>query len=517
MTKLEEISSCGLQAWAAGTLRRTLAVLVLILVPAVEGLAQATSSANAIQIIQAALQASNYSEAVRLSRSELRRSPRDFKIRTLEGLALAGLGRDQEALKAYDTALGISPNFIPALEGAAELEYKLGDSHAVGRLTHILELRPNDPTSHAMLATLKYQQHDCAAAVEHFLKSTELISTRPTALAQYGECLIDVNRPADAVSVFRQILAQSPNDFRVRYVLAAAQMEAHQPKDTVETLQPLLQSAEGSPDALALASSAYESLGDTPKAAELLRRAIVSNPHEAKYYLDFAMLSFNHGSFQVGIDMVNAGLQQLPAAAPLYVARGVLYIQLAQFDKSEADFETATRLDPKEASAAVAQAMALTQMGNLDQALATVETQLRSHPREAFLYYMKAHILVQKGAAPGSPEFHEVIKAVTQATQLNPDFVLARDVLGDLYLESGQLDLAIRECRLALHTDPSDQNALYHLIQALRRSGTGSKSEMTQLLKRLKDLRQQSKAEEASTNKYRLYELTPNDQAAPPK
>ncbi len=57
-----------------------------------------------MQVIQAALQASKYSQPMQLSRSELQRSPRDFKIRTLEGFALAGLGRDNDALKAYDIA-----------------------------------------------------------------------------------------------------------------------------------------------------------------------------------------------------------------------------------------------------------------------------------------------------------------------------------------------------------------------------------------------------------------------------
>jgi tetratricopeptide (TPR) repeat protein len=216
--------------------------------------------------------------------------------------------------------------------------------------------------------------------------------------------------------------------------------------------------------------------------------------------------------------MVNVGLKQAPNAAPLYVARGILYIQLAQYDEGEADFQTATRLDPSQASSAVAQGMAQIQQSNLDQALATVKSQLKSHSQDAFLYYMKAQILVQKGAPAGSPEFKEAIAAATRATQLNPDFVLPRDMLGNLYLKSGQLNLAIEQCRLALHGNPSDQEALYHLIQALRQSGKGTKTEMAELVKRLADLRRESREHETSANKYKLYE-TPaeNKEAAPPQ
>jgi tetratricopeptide (TPR) repeat protein len=493
-------------------------LLLLLLALGLQSLGQSAPGANPAQGIQAALQARDYAQALQLISAELQHSPQNARLWTLQGFALAGLGKDREALAAYDKALTISPDFLPALEGAAELEYKAGNTHAVARLNRILELRPEDPTSHAMLAALAYKQHDCATAVKHFAASAQLISTRPSALAEYGACLMDLGRAPDAVPIFQQIVARFPENLRARYDLAAAQTAVHQEKDAVETLQPLLEAKDPDSDVLDLASSAYEAQGDTPKAVELLRQAIVSSPTKVKYYLDFATLSFNHQSFQVGIDMVDAGLKRMPKAAPLYVARGVLYIQLAQYEKGEADFQTATQLDPSQASSAVAQGMAQIQQSNLDQALGTVNSHLRRHPQEAFLYYMKAQILVQKGVLPGSPEFKEAIASATRATQLNPEFVLPRDVLGNLYLQSGQLDLAVTQCRLALRGNPSDQEALYHLIQALRRSGKGSKAEMAELVKRLADLRRESREQEASANQYKLYEAPPaGHKEAPPQ
>jgi len=51
---------------------------------------------------------------------------------------------------------------------------------------------------------------------------------------------------------------------------------------------------------------------DTPRAVSLLRQAIIASPKNPKYYVDFATLSYNHDSYQVGIDMIDAGLTQLP-------------------------------------------------------------------------------------------------------------------------------------------------------------------------------------------------------------
>jgi hypothetical protein len=41
-------------------------------------------------------------------------------------MALNGLGRGSQALARFDSALQISPDYVPALEGASEIEYKTG-------------------------------------------------------------------------------------------------------------------------------------------------------------------------------------------------------------------------------------------------------------------------------------------------------------------------------------------------------------------------------------------------------
>ena len=66
------------------------------------------------------------------------------------------------------------------------------------------------------------------------------------------------------------------------------------------------------------------------------------------------------------------------------------------------------------------------------------DAQLKAHPHDSFLHYLKAEILSQKGGDPDTPEFRQAVAAAAEAVRLKPDFVLARDVLGGLYLKSGQ-------------------------------------------------------------------------------
>jgi len=468
--------------------------------------AQTGASGVAEQSIEAALRAHNFSQAYELSRSAVAESPRNPKLLALEAYALMGLGRRTEALNAYNRALGVSPEYLPALEGAAQLEYDAGTKRAEVLLSKILELRPGEPTAHAMLAVIDYRRHDCASALKHFAAARQVISSEPVALVEYGSCLMDQNQPQAAIPIFQQILAGNPEDSRARYNLAVVELAANQGKDAVAILQPLVKAAPPDPDVLDLASSAYEQMGDTPNAVKLLRQAIVLDPKKLKYYVDFATISFTHQSFQVGVDMINVGLEANPKAAQLYVARGVLYIQLGQYDRGEADFETADRLDPRESSGAIAEGLAEMQQSNLDQALETVRSQLKSHPQDAFLHYMEGQILFQRAGDPGTPEFKQAIAAAELSAKLRPDFGLVHDLLGNLYLKSGQMERSTEQSRLALKQNPSDQEALYHLIQALRESHQDRKGELPALVKRLAELRAEARNTEASSNRYKLYE-----------
>ena len=175
-----------------------------------------------------------------------------------------------------------------------------------------------------MLGVLDYRKRNCTDAVEHFRKAAGAIAGQPGALSEYGACLAFLNRDEDAVTAFAQALALDPTKRDARYNLALAQWDAHHADDALATLQPLMDATPADEDALDLGAEILESKGDTPRATELLRNAILADPKHVDSYLQFAMLSYDHASPKVGIDMLNAGLTQLPNEPRLYLVRGIL-------------------------------------------------------------------------------------------------------------------------------------------------------------------------------------------------
>jgi tetratricopeptide (TPR) repeat protein len=468
------------------------------------GLAAKVTARDQADAISAALRARDYDRAVELTRDALKATPNDPQIWTLQGIALSRKGDNTGALAAYRRALTLSPDYIPALEGAAQLHYQAGSRDAVPLLTHLLRLRPGDPTSHAMLAVLEYRDGNCQAAVGHFAGAGTLLDSELDALHAYGTCLVRLKRLEEAASVFQRTVALRPDDARERRLLASIQLMASKPRDAIETLTPIVESRAVDSETLELVSSAYEEAGDTARAVSTLRQAILLDPRNPNLYVDFANIAFAHQSFQVGIDVVNDGIGLQPKAASLYLARGVLYVQLAEYDKAEADFEKANELDPSQSLSSAAQGLAAVEANDLDRALATVENRLASKPQDPLLLYVRADILAQKGVEPGTPEFRTAVSSARKAVALKPSLAPARGVLAKLYLQAGQPQAAIEQCRKALASDPNDQTSVYRLIQALRK--TGDKSEIPDLLKRLAQLREQAAQQERERYRYRLIE-----------
>jgi len=354
---------------------------------------RAQVSTDALQSITSAVQARQYERALKLIEGALGQSPNDVRLWTLQGMARSGLGNDGEAIISFNHALKLKQDYLPALVGVAQIEDVAGNARgAIPLLRRVLLLRPADQTAHAMLAAMAYKQRDCQSSVEHFGRAATVISSQALALDQYATCLAVLKRPEEAIAVLQKLVTLKPADPQVRMKLATIEFNNQRASDVIQTLRPLVESATPDPDALELVSAAYEAVGDTPRAMEALRKAIGLAPR-VNYYLDFADLCLVHGSFQVGIDIVNGGLSLLPDSAPLYLARGILLIQLGKYEQAETDFETAQRIGPNQALGSAAKALAKIQQNNLDQALETVQSQLRQIGRRELLAAAGAGVL----------------------------------------------------------------------------------------------------------------------------
>jgi tetratricopeptide (TPR) repeat protein len=447
--------------------------------------AQSTAEArtqDATSDIIAALRSRNFDEALQRSGAAIKKTPGDYRLWALRGMAFAGKGTPPAALAAYQHALKLAPTYLPALEGAAQIEYQEGSDHARPLLLRVLAQLPGDPTTHAMLAALDYKAQRCEEAVPHFRQAGSLLENQPPLLNEFASCLGALDRYEEAIPLLQRILALDPARQNTRYNLALAQWSAGRTQDAVGTLGPLIEANPRDEDVLTLAADVYEANNDTPRAVQLLRQAIVANPQKVTAYLQFSTLSYNHGSLQVGIDMLNTGLSQLPDEPRLYLARAILKTEKGDFPEAMKDFETADHLDPNLSFAGVAEGLARSEQHRSKEALATFRVAAKAHPKDAFTQYLLAEALSEQNATRGTPEDAEAIEAAKHAVALDPRMSDALNLLSALSLRDGHPEQAIDYSQRALAFNPDDQQALYHLMLALRKADR--KDEVPAVLKR---------------------------------
>lgn len=457
--------------------------------------------------VQSLIRTKQYDQALALTTAQLQKTPADYRLWTIQGIAFSFKGDINGALTSFDNAIHLSPTYTPALKGEVQILFQSGDKRAIPLLESILKADPGDLTAEEMLATLERRNGNCAAANGHFQSAADAINAHSESLEAYGYCLVETKQFERAVPVFEQLATLLPDRTYPKYDLALVLVSAKQYERAIKTLEPLLADDQKDPEILSLASQAYEAVKNTPKAVALLRQAIVLSPATPGYYAAFAVLCLEHDSFQVGVDMMNVGLKYIPDDPSLYLSRGLLYIELAQFEKAEEDFGRVEKLASLQSLGSYALDLAEVQKNNPEQALARVRSQLKSHPDDPLLNYFLAQSLMNESPDVDSEAFTEAMRAALRAAKAKPDYVPVHDLLASIYMHGGQYSQAIEECHNALRYDPSDETATFHLLIALKHSG--QMEELPALSRRLAQLHRDSLKQENERKSFRLVEADP--------
>jgi tetratricopeptide (TPR) repeat protein len=460
--------------------------------------AEAQVGEPGIRQVVVLLQRHEYQQSLTQVNDLLKAAPQDCRLLSLRGMALSGMQKPVEAVESFKDALGHCPNDLLALEGAAQIEYAQHGQDAVELLRRILNLHPGDVTANAMLASFYRASGECEKALPHFAATAQMFSDRPRYQQAYAYCLADTAHYKRAAANYVQVVNRRPDE-AARFNLALVQWKLHENSSALASLCPLLKNPQQE-SVMTLGARLAEDTGDTPLAVKLLRAAIAKSPKNAMNYLEFAQIAFHHRSPQVGIDMLNTGLTQLPNAAQLYLARGVLEVQLSQFHAAIADFQQAHRLAPQLSLAMDAMGIMESQQYKQRTALTLYRREAKAHPSDSLLQYLYAEALFESGSSQDARS--EAIAAARKSVELDPDYAPARDLLALLYLRANDPRKAVREAQAALKIHPMDDVALYHEIMAYRRLGQPAK--VRALVQRLAVVRRDESEQQKTQQRYVL-------------
>jgi Flp pilus assembly protein TadD len=423
-----------------------------------------------------ALSRADFQKALRLSESLLELNPADVQVWIARGVAQAQLNQPSESLFSFRRALEISPNSLSALKGAAQVAYSQHDPHASEWLQRIIVQDPKNVTAHAMLGSLAIESRDCQTAVGEFAQAGPAIQQNAAALFQYGDCLLTLNRPKEAVQAFGKLLALAPDNPAAKYKAALSLSRAGEMAAAIE----LLKSLPPNSKALNLLGECYLIEKDTDSARTALQKALQLSPIDEQSYVDLGILYIEQKQPRLAIEVANSGLRLLPNSPRLHTVRGAAYTWLNEVQRAAEDFEQADRLEPEQLYGSVGMSMLLRQDDHSAEAIQILRSKIDERPQDATLHFLLADTFIRAGAEPGQAQFDEAVRLLEKTVDLSPAFEKARVLLGKQYVRASRPQDAVQQFREAVRLDPHDRSALNQLFLLLHRTGKTAEAEATE-------------------------------------
>jgi len=488
--------------------------------------ARADCDRTAYECATLLIESGDFNAAIASLRPLLAKTPRDLKALNLLGIALTGAGRTAEANKRFLEALSLDPDFQPARKNLAVNEFNSRHLARAERLfNEVLARLPTDEVAHLHLAEIHYARKQPAPAVTHYEKSGGRVLSNPAWMLHYASCLLDQGHRAQAVGVLDQLpagdgashfeagvllgRAAAPADaarhfgaarstykdpYAAGYNQTLMLVEAGDHEGAIRVADELFRANVKSGELYNLVSRAYVATNHLQEAYDALRTAAKLEPSEEQHYLDLALICLDHENFDLGVEIVDVGLQYKPTAARLHLYRGVLLVMKGLVEQAEQEFERARALGPDGPVPYVALAMAWMQSGNTAKAVEVLRKRLQAGAREAIVPYMFGIALMRTGLDPTEEAAAEAIRAFEDAIRLDPQLAGPRAELGKILLRRGETQRAIEHLERAASLDPENAAPAYLLAQAYRRMGDTVRAQ--ELLARVSQLNAQGRGDD---------------------
>jgi tetratricopeptide (TPR) repeat protein len=440
-----------------------------------------------------ALEQNRPAEALRALTAAEQENPRDAAIRNFRGIALAQLGRRDDAAGEYREAIRLDPQMVDAYRNLGYLEWteRHLDSARVA-LKKALDLSPRDPYAHYYLGRVELDLKNYPEAVNHLDKSKSVwprdaefylqaaagyASMQRTAdsrgvlarvqhmnltdaqSVRLGALRMACQQPEEGVAVFQRLNAQSPEAEWARFDLALADLKASQPAEAERTARSISESKR-SGGAWTVMGIAEAEMQRHEEAIRSFRRAAEIAPQEEHLWLNLTRELMEQLRYVDAVAAVQQAVDHVARSYALRLRLGAAYTKAARYKEAEEVFRDLIAKGDPEPTSAIGLAQVLMLEGRPEDAAEVLaEAQERLGPSFLLAYF--------RGIMLGrTARSEEAVQQLREAVRLNPQSADARQWLGKAELRRMQIDQAIVDLNEALRLDPHSQPARRLLAQA---------------------------------------------------
>ena len=288
---------------------------------------------------------------------------------------------------------------------------------------------------------------------------------------QAGIALTQQGHFSEAIPHFLAAQGHVSDEYAANFNLALCYVATSQFTGAIQVLSTLKADGHDTSAVNNLLAQAYIGTGHDKEAFRAFQQAVKQTPEDEKLYMLVAEECMDRQSYDLGLDVLNMGLQHLPNSARLHYERGVFFSFENQPDPATADFDLASKLSPGSDISYMAEGQKALLEGDMQEAVRITREGIKKGHDNYIVLTIFGKAVVQSGVNPGQPEFGEAQTALEKSIGERPNYAVSQAALGELYLTAGRVDDAITHLETARKLAPDDASVYSHLAIAYRRKG----------------------------------------------
>lgn len=453
----------------------------------------------------------NDKRALALTQDLVHRKPADFVALNMLGVIKQAVGDPSGARKAYDAALRVQPDFLPARLNVLRLDVADGKvNEARAALLALLKARPNTPAAWYDLGLLEQGQRRYGEARDALVKALDRAPMDVKSAVALIQVSVQLKDLAGALQYAKDAAIRHPSNMQILETLAAVHLaQGDQPRaqqiyrqmtkladydgPTQVRIGHLNLQAGNLEGAMYNLEKAKAGRGDLPAAVNLEGRIALANGQPEVAARLAQQLRAKPGSAVAGLQLAADAAMAARRHGEAYALGAEVLARAPSSDNAQALARLHYQGGDGAGAIKVLEAWLKTHPGDVVSRQAVVELQIQGRQWQG----AKAHGLQWIALAPMDHRAHNnlalillevgdpgALASAERAYQLAPDVAGVMDTYGWTLFRHGRVDDGLRFLRDARLKSPDNPEHRFHLASALMASGRGgeAREELQRLL-----------------------------------
>ncbi len=382
------------------------------------------------------------------------------------GLALSTLGRDEEAIRAYEECLRLDPLHLEVYERIHFIHLAKGRrEQSLATFTRAVQTFPECARLHIYRAESLGRLKRYQEASEACQRAIQLDGAYPEAYAENSKHLAHLERHAEALDAIEQAIALNPDADHYYRQKADALASLRRYDEAMATYD---QAISLDPDHFFPYWEKAELLAQLQRDEDALAtydRFIERNPLVYEGYQSKLYFLSRRKRYAEGLATCEQCLTHNPQQVRAIGQKARMLSLLKRYEEALLSYEEAIRLQPAEENLHIAKAETLTELKRYDEALSALDQAVQLAPRKASTYQKKGELLITL------KRYQDALTPLKSAARLDTKDASLQDKLGDVFSELERYEEAVNAYDRAIRLDRGFVWAYRSKAAALEKQG----------------------------------------------